>query len=232
MRLSLAVGVMFFVLALGVRGDGTTNSPLRQVSGDVFEIGTVRFDKGKKSLEFPAVVNMTNGLIEYLLVSGQGKTYESLLRTDTDPYNIQLALLFLGAKGAPQTAELMALPAEPFHVNHPGRVDPPILGDLISIELTWGKTNRVRAEDWVLNLNTKTNTARGSWTFNGSRVVKGVFLAQRDGQIVAMIDDVDAMVNNPRPGHDNDQIWEINSNALPPLNTAVEVTFQLEEKTK
>jgi len=47
-----------------------------------------------------------------------------------------------------------------------------------------------------------------------------------------MIDDVDAMVNNPRPGHDNDQIWEINSNALPPLNTAVEVTFQLEEKTK
>jgi len=59
-------------------------------------------------------------------------------------------------------------------------------------------------------------------------VVNGIFLAQREGSIVALIDDVDALANNPRPGNDNDQIWQIKSNALPPLNTPVEVTFKLE----
>jgi hypothetical protein len=224
--------VAIFLLAVFARGTEVTNSPLRQVNADVFELGAVRFDKGKKTVWFPAQLNMNEGLIEYLLVSGQGKTYESLLKTDANPYDIQLALLFLGATGAPQTPALVGAASEPFHVNHPGKKDPPILGDPISIELRWGTTNSVRAEDWIFNLDTKTNAARGSWTFNGSRVVNGIFLAQREGQVVALIDDVDAMVNNPRAGHDNDQIWQINSNALPALNTKVEVTFRLEMVTK
>jgi hypothetical protein len=110
-----------------------------------------------------------------------------------------------------------------------------ISGNPITIELAWeaaGGQRHARAEDCIVNLAAKTNASRGSWTFNGSRVVRGMFLAQRDGQIVAMIDDIDAMVNNPRQGHDNDQIWQVNSNALPPLNTPVEVTFTLEGKDR
>jgi hypothetical protein len=42
-----------------------------------------------------------------------------------------------------------------------------------------------------------------------------------------MVDDVDAMVNNPRKGHDNDQVWEIRSNTVPKLNDKVLVTFKL-----
>ena len=79
-----------------------------------------------------------------------------------------------------------------------------------------------------MNLATKTNASRGPWTYNGSRVVNGIFVAQREGSIVALIEDVDALVNNPRPGSDNDQIWQINSDILPPTNTVVEVTFKLE----
>jgi hypothetical protein len=40
------------------------------------------------------------------------------------------------------------------------------------------------------------------------------------------------VVNNPRPGHDNDQIWEGNTNNLPPLDTPVDVTFKLEPLQK
>jgi hypothetical protein len=228
----LTVLLLAAAVAAGA-GAGATNSPLRQIGPDVFELGAVRFDKAQKTVRFPGQVNMNEGLIEYLLVSGRGKTYESLLKTDADPYDIQLALLFLGGKGAPQTPALLATPTEPFHVNHPGRPAPAVAGDPISIEVSWraeGREHKVRAEDWIANLATRTNAARGYWTFNGSRVVNGIFIAQRDGQIAAMIDDVDAMVNNPRPGHDNDQIWQINSNALPPLNTMVEVTFKLERQ--
>ena len=213
-----------------------TNEPLRQISANVFQLGTVRLDKSLKTVQFPAVMNMREGLIEYLLVNAKGKAYESLLRTETEPYYIHLAMLLIGAKGAPPTPALLNAPSVPFHVNRPASAtnSPPplaILGDPVTIELAWPTAHgrrQLRAEDCIMNLATKTNASRGPWTYNGSRVLHGVFIAQRDASIVAMIDDIDAMMNNPRPGHENDQIWEINSGVLPPTNTPVEVTFKLE----
>jgi hypothetical protein len=38
---------------------------------------------------------------------------------------------------------------------------------------------------------------------------------------------VDAMVNNPRSGHDNDQVWQIRTNDLPKLNAKVLVRLKL-----
>jgi hypothetical protein len=212
--------------------------PLQQVAPDVFQLGQVRLNKAQKTIQFPAKLNINQGLIEYLIVSSHGKTYESLLRTDANPFEIQLAMLLIGAAGAPQTPELLAASSTPFHVNAAGTNQPPALvpvGDRIAIEFSW-KTNetlkRAAGESWVWNLATKTNAAPGSWIYNGSRVVKGTFIAQRDGSIVATIDDIDAMVNNPRPGHDNDQIWQIVTNGLPPLETPVDVTFRLEKNAK
>jgi hypothetical protein len=212
---------------------------LKQISPDVFQLGAVRLDKSRKTVQFPAQLNMKEGVIEYLLVNVRGKSYESLLRTDTEPYYIHLAMLLIGARGAPQTAALLNAPSVPFHVNRPASAtnSSPLLaiqGDPVTIELAWqtpaGRT-QLPAEDCIMNLATKTNASRGPWTYNGSRVVNGVFIAQREASIVAMIDDIDAMMNNPRPGNDNDQIWQINSNALPPLNTPVEVTFRLQSQT-
>jgi len=67
----------------------------------------------------------------------------------------------------------------------------------------------------------------GPWVYNGSRVVGGTFLAQRDGQIVAVMADADALVNNPRPGRENDEIWQINTNAVPAVGTPVRIIFQI-----
>jgi len=213
-----------------------TNNPLTEISRDIYQLGAVRLDKNRKTVQFPAQFNMREGVIEYFLVNVRGKTYESLLRTDIEPYYIQLAMLLIGARGAPQTDALLNAPSQPFHVNRPAGATnlPPDLaaqGDPVTIELTWQTANgqkQLRAEDCMMNLATKTNASRGSWTFNGSRVINGTFVAQREGSIVAMIDDIDAIVNNPRPGSDNDLIWQINSNAVPSTNTLVEVTFKLE----
>ncbi len=213
-----------------------TNNPLTQISRDIFQLGAVRLDKNRRTVQFPAQLNMKEGLVEYLLVNARGKTYESLLRTDTEPYYIQLAMLLIGAKGAPETPALANAPSQPFHVNHPGNASnlPPVLaiqGDPVTIELTWQTADgrkRLRAEDCIKNLATKTNASHGPWTYNGSRVFNGVFAAQREGSVVAMIDDIDAMVNNPRPGSENDEIWQVDGKVVPPTNTMVEVTFTLE----
>jgi hypothetical protein len=90
-----------------------------------------------------------------------------------------------------------------------------------------GSEKHVRLEDLVSNTLTKSQMSRGDWIYNGSRVVQGVYLAQRDGSIVAIIADPDAMINSPRAGRDDDEIWRANSSLVPPVGTAVEVTLQL-----
>jgi hypothetical protein len=35
------------------------------------------------------------------------------------------------------------------------------------------------------------------------------------------------LINNPRKGNDNDQIWAVNTKAVPPVKTPVEITITL-----
>lgn len=216
----------------------TNQPPLTQISRDIFQLGAVRLNKAAKTVQFPAVMNLREGVMEYLLVHTRGKSYESMLRTDTEPYYVHLAMLLIGAKGAPETRALMNAPPQQFHINHPtnstnAAPDSAIPGDPVVIKLAWhtpAGRRELRAEDCLINLATKTNVSRGPWTYNGSRVIRGYFIAQGEGSIVALIDDIDAMINNPRRGSDNDQIWEVNTNIVPPTNTPVEVTIQLEKQ--
>ena len=69
----------------------------------------------------------------------------------------------------------------------------------------------------------------GPWTYNGSEMYDGKFLAQVDGSVAALVRDSGALMNNPRPGNDDDQIWEVYSKVTPPVGTAVDVIIELEE---
>src|SRR3569623_2003527 len=106
-----AVWVLLTLSPTAHTTETSTNAPpLVEVAPGVFQIGLVRLDKNQKSVQFPAVLNMDHGLIEYLLVTTRGKTHESLLKTDAEPYNIHVAMLLLGAKGAAQSKKLLKLP--------------------------------------------------------------------------------------------------------------------------
>ncbi len=143
--------LLFGALALPAHGaDPATNSPLQSLGGDVFQIGSVVFDKSAKTVRIPATMNLNSGLIEYFLVRTMiGKVYESLLATSAQPYHIQLAKRLAGAKGVARgQLYRRALQACRFYVNQPAGVSP--LGDPISIGLTWttgGKTHHLSAAD-------------------------------------------------------------------------------------
>ena len=66
-----------------------------------------------------------------------------------------------------------------------------------------------------------------NWVYNGSRSSQGVFLAQQDGSIVSLIADPGALVNNPREDRENDELWIVNTNTVPAVNTEVQITFEL-----
>lgn len=213
-------GFSYWVL-LAIACVAQTNTPrLRQISPGVFEIGKVRLDKATRSVTFPAVVNMTEAIVEYVVVTGDGKVHESLLRTETVPKDIHVAMLLLDVKGAGTNM----VPADPLKR---------IPGDPVSIEVSWkekGKTKRVPAEKLILNTQTKTNLSSGPWIYNGSHVEDGVFLADPEGSIVSLITDPFALVNNPRPGRDNDDLCEVDSKAVPRLDTPVEVHITVLKK--
>ena len=201
----------------GSAGESMTNAPLKQIRPGIFELGQVRFDKDKRTVSFPASLNMREGNIEYVVVTATGKTHESLLRTTAEPYHLQLAFLLLGAKGAGTNA----LPEDPTR---------PLPGEKVEIEFSWdagGRTNSFRAEEFVRDRKANGPARRGNWIYTGSRLREDGFAAQLDGSIVSLITDADALINNPRPGREDDDNWLVRTNNLPPLHAPVEVTIRL-----
>ena len=217
-----------------------TNAPIKSVGAGVYELGAVRLDKVQKSISFPAAINMNEGLIEYWLVSSGGKLHESLLRTEVEPYQIHLAMLLVGAQAgatnlpAPNREAKPSSPQPTFFskTNLPANLNTSkLVGDRVSLSMSWngsGREKSCQADETVLNQQTKALMSRGDWVYNGSRVIEGNFIAQRDRSIVSIISDPDALINNPRPGRETDEIWQVNSTNVPPVGTVVQVTIKME----
>lgn len=200
---------------------------LKMVSPGVFELGKVRLEKKQRTVSFPAFLNMNQGPLEYLLVTSYGKKHESLLSTEVEPLQIHVAMLLLGIK-ASDTNQLSTAP--PSQIKSPS--EKVISGDPVSVEISWmvlGKEVRFPARELLINLENKGTTEKAPWVYNGSSVWDGKFLAQRDGSIVSLVNDLTALVNNTGQGHDNDNVWIPATNGLPSLNTPVSVTIRLLE---
>ncbi len=206
-------------------------TPVKANADGTLEVGGVTLDKRAETVTFPASINMREGNIEYLLVGKGGKTHESLFVTEVQPYTIHLAMLLIGAKGNPDSAAIAKeMPPSNISSAYLKRA-PQLKGDAIEIQVRWnenGKERLTNAEDFVNNTEAKLPMARGQWTYNGSSFYHGAFLAQQDRSIAAVILDPEALINNPRPGHDDDQIWEVAPDRTPPLQTPVRITIQIQ----
>src|SRR5262245_22712945 len=192
------------------------HNAMRKIAPGILQIGDVTVDKNRRTVTFPAVVNLRHGAMEYFLVSSWGKIHESILRTESEPYRIHLAMLLLGAKGAGTNDEELAQAAAPF-VSHPSEIRVP--GDKITVEVRWsinGKKTRRRAEELIYNTQKKSKLSRGYWVYNGSFMDENTFLAQREGSAISLVTDPEALINYTGPGHDNDTVWIANTNRLPP----------------
>jgi len=188
----------------------------------------VHIDKARRTATFPAEINMTQGMLEYLLVVDTGKTHESLLSTKIQPYDIQVAMLLLGVKPSGKSDS-----EPPAQINRAYLATAPELtGASVEMFLDWKAAHgprHARAEDMIWNLHRNVVMTEGPWIYNGSEMYDGRFLAQIDGSITALVRDSAALMNNPRPGNDDDQIWEVYSRVVPSEGTPVTVTIELEK---
>lgn len=186
---------------------------LQYLAPGVFEIGRCRITKADGKVEFPAAVNMKEGLLEYLLVGNTGKLHESLLRTDVEPYALQVALLLTGLEGS----------LTPLNAQGENRLP---AGDAVDIMVRWqesGQEKKARIEELILQ--GKQPVEQMPWVFTGSVVHEGVFAAQADKSIIAVFHDPVAMIDHRLESGKNDEVWSVNSQATPAIGTPMTVTI-------
>lgn len=186
------------------------------------ELGAVRIDKERHTVSFPALVNQRTGVVEYAVVTTSGKTHESIFRTEAQPAHIHLAMLLLGVK--PANTNLF-----------PANLSVPPPGEPVTVEVSWREDRgeiRRPLEEFIVAGDDHRALTTGPWIYNGSYLTRRTFLAQRDGSIISVHIDPDALVNNPRPGRENDDLHSVNSAALPAVDVPIEITLHLPAASK
>lgn len=206
----LLVALCAFVLVgAAAEPDASLQTAARQVSAGIYEIGKVRVDARARTVAIPAQINMLEGAIEYVLVSALGKLHESILKTDAEPMHIQAAALLLLA--------------QPPSSNKPASLR-------IDLELPNGKT--IPADSSVLDAMTNKTLPPADWSYIGSRIVEGSFLAQRDGSIISIVADPDSLIQSGRINADDDDRWRPAKTDLPAIGTPVKVILKFPEAKK
>lgn len=181
-------------------------------------VGEVLLNKTNRAITFSGSVNQRAETVEYVVVHKTGKTHESVLRTTARPQDVHVALLLLGVE-----------PAMTNSFGADGKGLP--IGTKVRGDVVWtngGARVQCAMEDLVLNRETSQSLPHGDWIYNGSNFSEGSFTAQRDGSIVSIRIDPDALINNPRPGRENDDLHVPNAAKLPPIGTPVSITLRIE----
>ena len=76
------------------------------------------------------------------------------------------------------------------------------------------------------------NAEDGPWLYTGSFFYENRFIAQVEGAFAAMVSYPGALINNPRSGANDDHIWFVKTEAVPPVGTPVEFSIRLELQDK
>jgi len=191
---------------------------IEKIGPGMFRMGDILISKKFQSVTFPALVNMDKGLLEYLIVRTDGKTHESLLRTQVQPSDLQLAFLLLGFEGTDRPIRGQGDPEKP-------KGEPVEVTIVINRD---GKNINIKAEEWISKKveNVSHDIEKLDWVFTGSVFYNKRFMAQIEGSIVALYHDPVALVDNASVGGESDEIWFVKEGKVPPVGTPVTVTIK------
>jgi hypothetical protein len=182
----------------------------------------VELDKARRAVSLPARVRPRNEAVEYALVTEQGKAYEAMLTTEARPSDIHIAFLLLGVSAT----RISDQPRQPVPV-------PPT--NAVKIEVSW--TTHSEPAHYALSDLIQLTAGRPdpaaprmdvqTWFYNGSFTRPDGFAAQKEGSIISLIHDPAALINNPGPDRENDNIHFPRAGLLPDEGTPVRVTMTL-----
>ena len=171
-----------------------------------------------------AAVVLREGRLEGLLCRKNTKEHEYILAADADARTIHLALVAAGARaGSPVQFQPKFAPAN---------------GSTIKVSLQYdkdGKAVTVPAREWVRDVKTHKDLDT-DWVFGGSRFVadpddarKPPYYLANQGDVICLCNMDTAMLDIPiaSPKALDARAWEANTERIPPLDTKVDVIFDV-----
>ena len=214
-------------------------TPVREVSPGMYQIGTVMLDQKAKSITFPATVNQERGPAEYLLVTSWGAIHESVFQTKTRPFHIHIAMLLLGVKPHKiDEADKNKGNAGPPPIQQGPIMDPvdaEFEGKPVEVFVHW-KDGDAKKEfpvsAFIKEMGKEGNRPDVELIYNGSRVLNNLFAGEIEGSVVSLIANPLALMNNTREGRLTDDVWEVNGAELPARDAPVEITVKIVDENK
>ncbi len=200
---------------------------LVQLDADRFKIGDVEFSKQTRVIRFPAVINMRDGLLEYVLVTGKGKVHEALLRTTINATHLNIVLKLLRYQDSPELFSLRNEDGSPSG-RYPVVDAKTKAAARVELRMIWqGEQQEQSASINELIARQPKNRPMppGPWIYSGSVVYEGRFLAEQTGDLIAIQIDQGAIFNCPGANRDNDEVWLPVTKRLPAVDAPV--TFEI-----
>ncbi|WP_269540507.1 YdjY domain-containing protein [Cerasicoccus fimbriatus] len=182
-----------------------------QRADGLLEMGGILVDPAAKTATFPVLLNDGNEgeLIEYMLVHENGKTHESLLKTEVQPFHLHTAMLLLGI--SKQSNRPVVAP--PSNIDDAWLENSPApIGAEVNFTIVSGD-QRIPVEDWIWDEAREATMPPGNWRYTGSYFDGAAFIAQVDGSFASIITDPAALINSGDARRVDDQNWLINFNA-------------------
>lgn len=198
---------------------------IKKLADGKFDFDGVTINQKSREIEFVAISNQNNGLIEYGIVHETGKIHESLFRTEIRPQIIHASMLLL--KHEPHKAFFEDLRQGHFNEDK-------YLLNAVEVFVTWENNGTKVAKnlrDFYSNQRREDISEKsGVLLFTGSRMIEKTFMAEHTGSILAVYTDQDALFNSTEYDSDNDDVWIARKTEMPPLEKFVTCVFRLPKK--
>lgn len=228
---SAALGQSAFPGGGGTNGGGQPAGPkpsLERLEDGSMKIGKVVFDPETRRIRFPAWINQTEGLLEFLVVHKKGKIHESLLATDISATNLNVAFKLLRYKASRELylklEEDQSL-ANEFHE----ATEEEKRESRVRIRFEWqsgDETRTVEARDWVVHATHEQNMPDDPWVYGGSFVHNGKFVAESSGDLIAIFLSNAALINFAGDDNEDDGVWFPHATRVPAPQTPVTVIIE------
>ncbi|MEY3896556.1 MAG: hypothetical protein RLZZ214_2076 [Verrucomicrobiota bacterium] len=199
---------------------------VKKLDATRYQIGGVVFDEKSREIRFPTRVNMTEGLLEFLIVHQNGKVHEALLSTEISPTQLNLAFTLLRYTAS---KELYPLPNETGGTsgNFPEVPAEIKAAARVTIDVEWsdaeGKVRRVPVNEWIQHAVKTSAMPAGPWVYGGSVFNETSFAAEASGDVAAIFLSMEALLNYPGEDNSDDTVWTPFPKRVPPQGTHVTV---------
>jgi len=169
---------------------------------NVHKLGQITIDADNKTVSFPVDINQRRGFIEYILVGGEGKLHEALLKSSVNILQLNAALKLIRLKK----------------------------GDAIDITASWsqfGKDYQQPIHEWMKY--NEDQVIQAEWVYIGSAFSQnGQFIAAINEDIISIKDDETALIAYRGKGYENENLWSAFYKQIPLIES---VTFTIAKKT-